>query len=280
VTAQSTDQWRALIERAASTRPLRWKRTAAIRWPCASTRLERKRPPNRHARSLHQDRRSRLKAGRVRDSIRRRTTKWFHSPIAHSGKLASGNALQTPEGQTSLALVLYRPTQSIVAASLDDKLGLWITVLVGGVAPTEMFRGTPAGATERRPCSMGSRRSRVTTPNTHRRSARAGHCAGLFHHSKRIQQVLGFSKITTNQAQVTTLAALAGVPNAADQVPARPSLLPSASQTNHPTKIFRCWARVPAIRDSRVGWSSCRSTTSVAAFGGKADIVLRSGHVR
>ena len=30
----------------------------------------------------------------------------------------------------------------------------------------------------------------------------------------------------------------------------------------------------------RVGWSSCRSATSVAAFGGKADIVLRSGPVR
>src|ERR1700733_3880779 len=50
--------------------------------------------------------------------------------------------------------------------------------------------------------------------------------------------------------------------------------------TNHPTNIFRPWARVPAIRNSRVGWSSCRSTTSVAAFGGKVDIVLRSGHVR
>ena len=148
LTARSTDQWRALIERPASTRPLRLKRTAAIRWPCASTRLERKRPPNRDARSLHQDRRLRLKAGRVHDSIRRRTTKWFHSPIAHSGKLASGNALRTPEGQTSLALVLYRPTQSIVAASLDDKLGLWITVLVGvWPRPDVSWR---AGATERR----------------------------------------------------------------------------------------------------------------------------------
>jgi hypothetical protein len=74
--------------------------------------------------------------------------------------------------------------------------------------------GMPAGATER-PEGRNCRRSAGTTPNTHRRSTRAGHCAGLFHHSKRIQQVLGFSKITTNQAQVTTLAALTGVPNAA-----------------------------------------------------------------
>ncbi len=88
--------------------------------------------PNRDARNLPQDRRSRLKGRRAADSTWRRVPTSCQSPIAHTDELWSGNALRQPKDRTSLMPPVADRAQSIVAAPLNDKLGLWITMLIGG----------------------------------------------------------------------------------------------------------------------------------------------------
>ena len=107
--------------------------------------------PDRDARNLPQDRRSRPKARRAADSTWRTVPTSCQSLIAHTDELWSGNALRLLESQTSLCPHLTDRGESIVAALLDDKLGLWITVLIGGVAPSQMPRNAPRATLELRP---------------------------------------------------------------------------------------------------------------------------------
>jgi hypothetical protein len=88
--------------------------------------------PNRDARNLPQDRRSRLKARRAADSTWRRAPTSYFSPTARTEKLWSGNALRPPKDRTSPTPRLTGPSAKYRRRSLDDKLGLWITMLIGG----------------------------------------------------------------------------------------------------------------------------------------------------